>query len=1355
MGVDATPPTLGADKSGWFGTATNVTVSSADPESGIAWAQYQWDTNNACSLSGIAYTVPFAIPTGAGSLHTLYLCAKNGAGLQTTVSATMGVDTTGPTVVADKLNWYTSATNVTITSTDAESGIAWTQYQWDTNNACSVAGIVYAGPIAIPTGTGSLHTLYMCTQNGEGVQATASVSMGVDTSVPTVSATKSGWYTAATSVGIISSDPQSGIAWTQYDWDNNDACSAVSGSGPYAYVVPVAIPTSTGGLHTLYMCTQNGAGVQSSASATMAVDTTLPTVSAGSTAGWYAVATNVTITSNDSESGIVWTHYDWDNNDACSGASGSGPYAYSIPIAIPADGAMHTLYMCTQNGAGIQASALATMGIDTSAPTVSANKSGWYPAATSVNITSSDPQSGIAWTHYNWDNNDACNAVSGSGPYAYSSPLAISADANSHILYMCTQNNAGAQASATATMGIDTTAPTVSANKSGWYSVATSVSITSNDAQSGITWTHYDWDNNDACNAVSGSGPYAYGSPIAIAADGISHTLYMCTQNGAGTPASTSASMGVDISAPTVSANKSGWYPGATNVSISSSDLQSGIVWTHYDWNKNDACSAVSGSGPYDYVSPLVIPADGASYTLYMCTQNGAGAQASTSAAMGIDTSGPGALSANNSGWFTVATNVTISSSDPQSGIAWTQYDWDNNDACNVVTGSGPYAYSSPIAIPTGTGSLHTLYMCTQNGAGTPLTATATMAVDTTPPILSADKSGWYTVATNVTITSSDAQSSIAWTHYDWDVNDACNAVTGSGPYAYSSPIAIPTGGGSLHTLYMCTQNGAGTQSFTSATMAVDTAVPDTLLASKSGWHTVATNVTIASSDGESGIVWTHYDWDVNDACNVVSGSGPYAYGSPIAIPAGTGSLHTLYMCTQNAAGLQSSANATMAVDTTPPNLAANKSGWYTAATNVTITSSDPESGLAWTHYDWDVNDACNAVTGSGPYAYGSPLAIPTGTCTPSVCSGTGLHTLYMCAQNGAGTQTSTSATMGIAFTPAIGSFMAAPTAALANTATPIKWTWTYSNSPGQPPTCNIDNGVGSPANGGTTTVNLASQTSYTLTCTNAAPGSGTASTTIWIIQTLASGQVNPWAIAIDTNNVYWTNYVQIGAVMKVQKNGTGVTALWSSQYYPQSIAADGTYVYWTDYDYGATNSSVNSVDTTFNYINVLAYWDYYNPYCPTGVSVDATNVYWADSCDSSWNGSVGSVPIGGGALSIVGTNMPNVFATANYGGSVYSSAGNPSAIAADAGHYYTTDGTNVSKDGSVLASDAGALGIAVDASHIYWANTDGTVKKIPIGGGTVVTLAKGASAAYVAVDATSVYWTDPGAGTVLKLTPK
>lgn len=61
--------------------------------------------------------------------------------------------------------------------------------------------------------------------------------------------------------------------------------------------------------------------------------------------------------------------------------------------------------------------------------------------------------------------------------------------------------------------------------------------------------------------------------------------------------------------------------------------------------------------------------------------------------------------------------------------------------------------------------------------------------------------------------------------------------------------------------------------------------------------------------------------------------------------------------------------------------------------------------------------------------------------------------------------------------------------------------------------------------------------------------------------------------------------------------------------------------------------------------------------------------------------------------------------------------------------------------------------GIAVDDASVYWSNkTDGTIVKVPIEGGNIVTLASGQiSPQGVAVDASSVYWSN-GSGEIMKV---
>jgi hypothetical protein len=106
-------------------------------------------------------------------------------------------------------------------------------------------------------------------------------------------------------------------------------------------------------------------------------------------------------------------------------------------------------------------------------------------------------------------------------------------------------------------------------------------------------------------------------------------------------------------------------------------------------------------------------------------------------------------------------------------------------------------------------------------------------------------------------------------------------------------------------------------------------------------------------------------------------------------------------------------------------------------------------------------------------------------------------------------------------------------------------------------------------------------------------------------------------------------------------------------------------------------------------------------------------------------------------------------------------------AIAVDATSVYWTTNTTVMKvpigGGTSItlasgqdSSGSGNLGIdtgiAVDATSVYWTNLGaGEVRKVPLDGGASVVLATGTSPLRIAVDDTAVYWTDHGNGTVMK----
>lgn len=652
---------------------------------------------------------------------------------------------------------------------------------------------------------------------------------------------------------------------------------------------------------------------------------------------WYRDSAQVTLTRTDNLSGVQLTSYTIDDGPTES---------YLSPFTIRTDGS-HTLnYRSSDRAGNIETQHSRVINVDVNAPVTQISAgSGFYASPTEVTLTATDSGSGVANTFYQYN----------FGPtQTYSGPFTASGDGNISIEYGSTDWAGHVENQHFFTLKLDGGAPSTAIaisgtpGSNGWRNMPVQVTLSPTDARSGVAATYY---------SVDGGPTQSYSRPFTVDGSAVHQVNYWSVDNVGNTEVQKSAEVKIDKEAPTTESSLSGtqgnndYFKGSVQVTLTASDNLSGLAGTSY---RIDNGIAKSYAG-----APFTVSGNG-THTVSFSSQDAAGNFASqTTITIKIDAAVPVtqatlAGTQGNGGWYTNEAQVTLTATDPHSGVETTYYTLDE----------GPQqTYSAPFNISES--GYHTIiYWSVDRAGNTESQRSMLIKVDSVAPTSTASASStawwdvWYLSPAQVYINATDSASNIATTYYTLD---------GGPTQTYTTTISISTGG--VHTVnYWSVDQAGNTEAQKSLTVRVDSAAPTTQITiggtGANGWYQGPVQVGLTATDPEAGVNVTLYR---------VDGGPTTVYGGAPFTVSGEGQHEVLYWSNDKLSHTEAQKSATIRIDSTLPTVAnsftgpVGGNGYYKGPVQFTITAADNLSGVANIFY---------RVNGGATQAYSSTFTL-------------------------------------------------------------------------------------------------------------------------------------------------------------------------------------------------------------------------------------------------------------------------------------------------------------------------------------------------------------------------------------------
>lgn len=799
---DDVPPVTGYSgfvSGAWRNTPALVTLSADD---GSGWGPRETLVATGGAESQI-YALPFQVDEAG--VTVLQFRSRDWAGnWETTQTHTIGIDYEAPTTTATGVvdgERRTSTATVTLDPTEhGPAGLAGTWYRVG-------GGVVASGTEFAVTGEGTTTVEWGSFDHAGNSEATNTIEVWIDVTPPvstaqlTGSANSAGWRTAPTTLTITAEELLSPPAVSYIE---------VDGGGFTEYTEPIGFSADCS-LTVTYRSVDLPGNTETPKTIAVKVDTQAPVtgVTTYAESSWLETAP-ITFGTSDNLSGVADTYYRVSDEPTAT---------YSGTFGMP-EGQNTLTYWSVDAAGNVESPTTVTLWVDGTAPVTAMSgveDGAWRTSSAHIELFPFETNSGLAETWYSID-----------GAISYGTAFDITKDGTTTIEWGSADVRGNREETRSATVLIDRDPPQSMATgftQDGWDIWPMEVVIDSTDTTSGVSQTWY---------AVDG-GPVQTGSVIFMDIEGTTTVTYGAVDRAGNREATRTAIIQLDSQAPSTEATgfvSGEWRNTDIHVTLSPSDQISGVQQTWYSVNED----TFDGT-EFDVTD------EGWNIIVWGSVDVAGNGEPMRLATVGIDRGAPvtTARGFNDSGWDTGPVNVELDSSDSTSGVSSV---WHSIDDGEVTEGTSAYVAKEGTTVVS--------FGALDAAGNEEATKTAIVRIDSEAPTTTASgfaDGQWRSSTAHVTLSASDAHSGAEHTWYSID-----GVISEGTTFDVEKDGSTAIEWGSI--------DAAGNREATrSATILIDRDAPQTVASGfvDGAWRTGPALVTLASSDGTSGVGYTWY----------------------------------------------------------------------------------------------------------------------------------------------------------------------------------------------------------------------------------------------------------------------------------------------------------------------------------------------------------------------------------------------------------------------------------------------------------------------------------------------------------------